>query len=119
MAKGLPIAALRRLLPWGVFGFVLCVTTGALFVLGFQANLPVNAYDVIRTDTWLQLKLLFILLAGMNLLAFYVSGMSRAVDGLGPGDDAPLLAKVIAGASLFLWLGVIYFGRLIPEGLRL
>ena len=31
----------------------------------------------------------------------------------------PLLAKVIAGASLFLWLGVIYFGRLIPEGLRL
>ena len=115
MAKGLPIAALRRLLPWGVFGFVLCVTTGALFVLGFQANLPVNAYDVIRTDTWLQLKLLFILLAGMNLLAFYVTGMSRAVDGLGPGDDAPLLAKVIAGASLFLWLGVIYFGWLIPR----
>jgi hypothetical protein len=24
---------------------------------------------------------------------------------------------VIAGASLFLWLGVIYFGRLIPEAL--
>ena len=30
---------------------------------------------------------------------------------------APGMAKLIAGASLFLWLGVIYFGRLIPEGL--
>jgi hypothetical protein len=53
----------------------------------------------------------------LNLLAFYATGMSRAVDALRPGDDAPGLAKLIAGASLFLWLGVIYFGRLIPEAL--
>jgi hypothetical protein len=117
MGKGLPVPALRRLLPWGVFGFFLCVVTGTGFVLGMRANLNVNAYDVIITDVWLQLKLLFIFLAGMNLLAFYLTGMSLVVDRLGPYDDAPLLAKVIAGASLFLWLGVIYFGRLIPEGL--
>ena len=43
--------------------------------------------------------------------------MSKAVDGLRPGDDAPGLAKLIDGASLFFWLAVIYFGRLIPEGL--
>ena len=61
---------------------------------------------------------MFIALAGVNLLLFYVTGMSRAVDDLRPGDDAPGLAKVIAGASLFLWLGVIYFGRLIPEALE-
>jgi hypothetical protein len=76
-----------------------------------------SPYDVIRTDVWLQLKLAFIALAGLNLLAFYVTGMSRAVDTLRAGDDAPGLAKLIAGASLFLWLGVIYFGRLIPEAL--
>jgi hypothetical protein len=29
------------------------------------------------------------------------------------GGDAPLSAKVIAGASLVLWFGVIFFGRLI------
>ena len=116
LAKSLPIAALRRLLPWGVFGFVLCVVTGVLFVLGFRADLPIDSYDVIRADVWLQLKLLFILLAGMNLSAFYLTGISRVVDGLAPGDDAPLMAKVMAGASLFLWFGVIYFGRLIPEG---
>jgi uncharacterized membrane protein len=116
MAKALPIAAVRRLLPWGVFGFILCVVTGAIFVTGMRANVPTHPYDVIKTDEWLQLKFVFMALAGVNLLGFYVTGMSRAVDELRVGDDAPRLAKAIAGASLFLWLGVIYFGRLIPEG---
>jgi len=118
VAKGLPIGTLKRLLPWGVLGFLLCLVTGALFVLGIGANLyNDNAYDVIARDEFLQLKLLFIALAGLNLLAFYVTGMSRRVDGLEQGDDAPALAKVIAATSLFLWIGVIVFGRLIPEGL--
>lgn len=117
MAKGLPIAPLRQLLPWGVFGFILCVLSGAVFVTGFQANLPIHPYDVLMNDMWLQLKLLFILFAGVNLAVFYLTGMSGTVDGLGRGDDAPPLAKVIAGTSLFLWLGVIYFGRLIPWAL--
>jgi hypothetical protein len=78
---------------------------------------PNRIYDVLTTDIWLDLKLLFLFLAGINLLVFYKTGMSRVVDDLGPGEDAPFLAKAIAGASLFLWLGVIYFGRLIPWGL--
>lgn len=115
MAKGLPLASLQRLLPWGVFGFVLCVMTGLMFVLGIGANLyGVNAFDVLMTDQWLQLKLIFMFLAGANALAFYLTGAARAVNVLGPGDDAPRLAKVIAGTSLFLWLGVVYWGRLIP-----
>ena len=64
IAKGLPLASLKRLLPWGVFGFVLCLVTGALFVLGIGANLyDDNAYDVIARDQYLQLKLLFIFFA--------------------------------------------------------
>ena len=118
MAKGVPLAALKRLLPLGVFGFVLCLITGSLFVGGIGANLVGdNGFDVIMRDIWLQLKLLFIFLAGLNLLAFYLTGMARAVDTLGPADDAPLLAKAIAGTSLFLWVGVIVFGRLIPRAL--
>ena len=118
MAKGLPLASLKRLLPWGVFGFVLCLITGGLFVGGLRANLADDhAFDVIMRDLWLQLKLIFIFLAGINLLAFYLTGMARAVDTLGPADDAPLLAKAIAGTSLFLWVGVIVFGRLIPRAL--
>ena len=117
MARGLPPEALKRFIPGGVYGFILCVVTGLVFVTGMRSNVPMSPYDVIRTDVWLQLKLVFIALAGVNLLAFYATGMSRAVDDLRPGDDAPGLAKLIAGASLFLWLGVIYFGRLIPEAL--
>ena len=117
VAKQLPVKAVRRLLPWGVTGFIICVVTGLMFVTGTRANVPMGPYDVIKSNIWLQLKFVFIGLAGLNLLAFYVKGMDREVDHLGPGADAPVLAKVIAAASLFLWLGVIYFGRLIPEGL--
>jgi hypothetical protein len=119
VAKGLPFAPLQRLIPWSVFGFFLCVISGLMFVTGIGANLyGVHPYDVLMTDTWLQLKLIFILLAGLNAAAFYVTGASHRVDALGPDDDAPAGAKVIAGTSLSLWLAVVYFGRLIPWGLQ-
>ena len=57
-------------------------------------------------------KLLFIFLAGINLLVFRLT-VFQEVMRLGPGDDAPLLAKVIGGTSLFLWFGVIWWGRMI------
>lgn len=117
VAKRLPVAPLRRLLPWAVFGFVLCVSSGLVFVTGLLANVQVHPYEALQIDRYLQLKLIFIFLAGVNVLVFYQSGVSRAVDSLGPGDDAPLLAKVIGATSLFLWVGVVYWGRLIPWGL--
>ena len=55
-------------------------------------------------------KLGFIGLAGINVLVFRLTVFHKTMT-LGPGDDAPPLAKVIAGVSLFLWIGVIWFGR--------
>jgi hypothetical protein len=117
VAKRMPVAPLRRLLPWSVFGFVLCVATGLLFVTGLWANVATHPMEALATDHFLQMKLAFIGLAGINLLALYQGGVSRVVDGLGAGDDAPPAVKFIAGASLFLWVGVVYWGRLIPWGL--
>jgi len=114
LGKGISPRLLSRLIPWGVFGFALCVATGFVFVGGIVANVDTHPYVVLTTNVWLQLKLLFIALAGLNLAAFYVSGMSRKVDELGPDDDTPRLAKLIGATSLVLWLGVVYFGRLIP-----
>ena len=115
-AKGLPVAPLRRLLPWAVLGFLIDVVTGLLFVTGIYANVEIHPFIVAMSDGYLQLKLLFIALAGVNLVIFYLSGASEAADNLRAGEDAPALVKVIAAASLFLWFGVVYFGRLIPWG---
>lgn len=123
MAKGLPLGAFGPLLRLAALGFVLCVITGFGFLLGFGANRigyppgVVPAYDVLMTDRWLQLKLLFIFLAGLNVLAYHLLGVAREIEALGPGEDAPLRAQVIAAMSLFLWIGVVWFGRLIPRNL--
>ena len=115
-AKGIRPVVIKKLIPWGVFGFLLCLATGIFFVTGIWANINVHPYVVLMSDVFLQIKFVFIGLAGLNLLLFYVSGMSRAVDELGPDDDAPPLAKVFAGASIFFWVAVMYFARLIPSG---
>ena len=60
-----------------------------------------------------QIKMALILLAGINLLAFHFAGISRAADAQPADGEAPRSAKLIAAASVLLWLGVIYFGRLI------
>ena len=117
VARGLPLSVLNRLVPWGVFGFALCVATGLVFVTGIEANVPTHPYEVLKTNTWLQLKLLFIALAGVNLLLFHLTGMSHVIETLGPSDDAPPLARAMGATSLVLWIGVVYFGRLIPWAL--
>jgi hypothetical protein len=38
----------------------------------------------------------------------------QRVEHLEPGENAPFAAKIIAATSLFLWLGVMCFGRLLP-----
>ncbi|MBI3047609.1 MAG: hypothetical protein HYY76_04795 [Acidobacteria bacterium] len=118
VAKELPLRPFRRLLPWAIFGFALAVVSGLGFTLGLGANLfGVNAYDVLVTNLYLQLKLILIILAGLNILFFYVTGVGRQVDDVGPGEDVPGAAKAMAAASLVLWTGVVYFGRLVPWGL--
>jgi hypothetical protein len=114
--KSVPVQALRRLLPWSLLGFVLASFSGLMFATGVYANISVPTGTVLLNDGYLQLKLIFYFLAGLNLLVFYTTGMSRAVENLGAGEDAPSLAKTIAGASLLFWLAVVYFGRLIPWG---
>lgn len=117
VAKSMPVAPLRQLLPWAVLGLILCVFTGLVFVTGLWANVATHPMQAVATDVYLQLKLIFIALAGINLLVFYQGGVSRSVDNLAAGEDAPPLAKFIAATSMILWIGVVYWGRLIPWGL--
>jgi hypothetical protein len=109
MAKGLPIGPLQRLLPWGVLGFAICLATGLLFILGNYWSS--NAYFNNIAFKW---KMAMILLAGVNVLVFNLSGMHRSVAVLGTGASAPLGARWVAGTSLVLWAAVIVAGRFLP-----
>lgn len=108
-AKGLPIARLEALVPLGIAGFVANALTGALFIIGNPTGGPA-AY---LTNFAFQIKVILMVLAGINAVAFYFTGISRQMETLGPAGEAPRNAKIVAAASVGLWIGVIIFGRLI------
>jgi hypothetical protein len=107
MAKRLPVAPLQRLMPWALFGFVLTLGSGLVFITANprQYLAPLSLSFVA--------KMFFILLACLNVFFFYATGLKRMVDGVDAGQDAPVAAKVSAGLSLLLWVGVMYWGRLL------
>jgi len=93
----------HRLLPWGVWGFVINSVTGMMFFAGAAGQYIDNPA--------FHLKVLFMLLAGANVL--YLT-LFDDVWALGPGADAPTSAKLVAASQVFLWIGVIFYGRMLP-----
>ena len=106
-AKQVPIGSVHRLVPWAMAGFGLNLVTGVLAFTGM------DQYYTYNWAFWL--KMLAIMLLGLNVAAFYLTGAFESVKGLGPGEDAPPLAKLIAAISLFLWFAVITLGRYIQS----
>ncbi len=104
LAKGVPIGAFHRLVPWGVGGYALNVATGVLFLT--------SAPDQYLYNPAFQVKLALMAVAGLNVLFFY-RFVFRRVTGSLAGDQAPVSAKVAAGVSLGCWIGIIVCGRLI------
>jgi hypothetical protein len=106
-AKQIPIGPLHRLVPWAMAGFALNLVTGVLAFTGM------DEYYTYNWAFWI--KMLAIMLLGLNVAAFYLAGAFESVEGLGPGEDAPPFAKFIAASSLFLWFAVITLGRYIQS----
>lgn len=107
--KGLPIGRLERLVPIGIGAFVVNALTGTMFIIANPDGAPIFYLDNLA----MQIKLGLILLAGINVVIFYATGIARATDAVGPHGNAPGAAKLVAGCSLFFWIAVIFFGRLI------
>lgn len=103
MAKRLSFGALHRLLPLGLLGFGVNVVTGMAFFISSPGQYTRNV-----AFHW---KIALILLAGLNTLYFMLVDEPWEV---GPGDDAPLRAKVVAASAIFLWLGVLFCGHMLP-----
>ena len=105
--KRLTGASLHRLMPWAMAGFGINVLTGTLAFIGMPS------YYAFDAAFWL--KMLAVLLLGLNAAVFYLTDAFESVERLGPGQEAPRLAKVVAGSSLFLWFAVITLGRYIQS----
>jgi len=103
MMKSLSFAVLHGMLPLGIVGFGINAITGMLFFIATPEQYTQNV-----AFYW---KLIFMLLAGANVLYFTVVDEPWA---LGPGDDAPLSAKFAAASAIFCWVGVMYCGRMLP-----
>lgn len=103
--RQLSIDGMLRLLPVSLIGFLINLGTGVLFVVGDPGRYFANV--------GFRIKMLLVVMAGLNLLWFYwkISPAMRTWDAHG---DTPALAKIIAFISIGIWTGVLLLGRLIP-----
>jgi hypothetical protein len=104
VARGISLRALHQMVPYGVAGFAISITTGFLFFVATP--------DQYLYNPALQLKLSLMALAGINMVLFYATTAS-AVSATGANDLPPVRARVFAAVSLACWLGVITCGRVI------
>jgi hypothetical protein len=109
VAKGLPIHLLDKFIPLGVISFIVNMTTGFIFIAGNPVGGPMEYL----TNLSLQIKMIIVLIAGLNLLTFYVTGLHRTVAAVPADGDAPGAAKAVAAVSIFAWIMVIVMGRFI------
>ena len=104
--KSIPAAALRPLVPWAIVAFVANALTGLIFISGKSSG-PSYFFDNLS----FRLKMLFVLLAFINLVVFQLTGLEDRVYATPAGGDAPAAAKVVSVFSLVAWLLIIFFGR--------
>lgn len=100
--RGASFAALHRLLPWGMLGLSMNIVTGMMFVIANPGQYASPAFY------W---KMGLLVLAGGNLLYFTIFDGPW---GVGAGDRAPARVQAMAVSAIALWLGVMYFGRMLP-----
>jgi hypothetical protein len=109
VGKGIPIHLLEKFVPLGVIAFAVNAVTGFIFIAGNPVGGPMEY----MTNLSLQIKMIIVLIAGINLLVFYVTGIEKRVAGVPADGNAPGSAKAVAAVSIFAWIMVIVMGRFI------
>jgi hypothetical protein len=104
IVKGVRPADLHRLLRVGIAGFALLLITGLLFISGAPEQYFYNRA--------FHFKFASLVLMGINVALFY-SLEFPGIRSLGPSDEVPRNAKLMAGASLTLLVAIILFGRML------
>jgi hypothetical protein len=108
VAKGLPLRALQRLMPWAIISFLIAAASGyALLRINPAISLgpPVNVAFAA--------KIVFLVLVVLNDVLYFATGLKRQVDGVGAGQSTSASAKIVAAVSIILWIGVVYWSRML------
>jgi hypothetical protein len=103
-ARGVPYAALHRLIPVGIAAFALNALTGVCFLSGTP--------DQYLFNLAFRVKVSCMVIAGLNVMFFYTR-VFRRLEALGPEAAPPLGARVAGAVSLTMWIGVMAAGRLL------
>ena len=103
MAKSISFPALYQLLPFGMLGFMVNLITGMMFFISTPGQY-IKGYAF----AW---KMVFVVLGGINVLYFMLFDEPWHV---GIGDDAPLTSKLVAASAIIVWIGVLFWGHMLP-----
>ena len=95
----------KKLLPLVIFGFLVNLITGVLFLFGDPSRYSINI--------GFQIKMILVLLAGCNAAIYHLK-VEPLFSNLNLTDRLPLMIKITGFTSLTLWTGVLLLGRLIP-----
>ena len=90
------------ILAWTWTSFAVAVATGSLLFLSAATKYAANGP--------FQLKMILLMLAGVNMLAFHL-GPYRGVAAWDRDPKPPLRVRVAAGLSLFFWVSIVTCGR--------
>ena len=107
IARQLPLRPLQRLMRWAVAAFLVAAVSGYVLLRMNPANsiMPLNAAFAA--------KLLCLVLIGLNDVLYIATGLKREVDAVAAGESTSVSARIVAGVSLILWVGVVYWSRML------
>ena len=103
MMRAAPFSAFHRLLPWAAIGLGINLFTGMFWVIATPEQYMTNI-----SFGW---KMGLLLLAGTDLL--YLTTFDGPWN-VKEGEEAPAFGKALAVSAIALWIGVMYFGRMLP-----
>jgi len=103
--RGVSLRSAQRFVPFAIAGLLVNTVTGVIFFVSQPQQYATNP------SMWF--KLLFLVVAGVNVLVFETTYRRRLL-ALPADAEMPLSAKVIGAISLVSWFAVLYFGRMLP-----
>jgi uncharacterized membrane protein len=102
IGKSLSFAALYQLLPLGMLGFTMNLTTGIMFFVATPQQ---------YTGFLFFLKMVLVVLGAFNVLYFMLLDEPWT---MGEGADASIKTKLVAACAIVIWIAVVFCGHMLP-----